>query len=338
MPAGQPEISSAGDDERRIRALHDLAARVGRPDRRLLLETAAVELIERLEDAGLPVLLLKGPVLSARLYHAGEHRACTDIDVLLAPGSRDAAGRVLVGLGYENLSEHRGIDETLGVLSAETWFRPYGVPVDLHWRLPGCDAPPQDAWERLYEGRQAIDLGGRPVFALSLPGIALHVAMHAAQHGTNDLKAMADLARAVERWTLDAWRSAALLAAAIQATEALAAGLRLLPRGAAMADELRLPSGRRLIWEVEHRHVRPRGTSHLDALLRAGGTRRRLEVLRRSLLPTRAWIAWEYSTRGSRARLLAGYLRHLLRAPGWAARAWRYRRSERSDSGRTAKR
>ncbi len=338
MAALPPEISSADDDDRRIRALYDLAARVGRPDRRLLLESAAVELIERLECAGLAVLLLKGPVLSARLYHAGEHRACTDVDVLLAPGSRAAAGRVLAGLGYVNLSERRGIDETLGVLSAETWFRPYGVPVDLHWRLPGCDAPPQDAWERLYDGRQAIVLGGRSVSALGLPALALHVAMHAAQHGTEDLKAMADLARGVERWTLDDWRSATLLAAAIQATEALAAGLRLLAHGAALADELRLPSGRRLTWEVEHRQARPRGTAHLDALVGAGGARGRLGVLRRSLLPTRAWIAWEYSTRGSRARLLAGYLKHLLRAPGWAARAWRYRRSEAAAAGRAAKR
>jgi len=320
------------EEERRIRALHDLAARAGRPDRRVLLEAAAVELVACLESAGLPVLLLKGPALTARLYRPGEHRACTDVDVLLAPDNRRAAGAVLSNVGYENLSEREGVHDLVGILSAETWFRPYGVPVDLHWQLPGCQAPWQDVWRTLYEGRDVIQLAGRAVEILGTPGLALHVATHVAQHGSDDLKAMADLTRAIDRWPFEEWREAAGLAASVDATDAFAAGLRLVPEGAALAAELELPSTDRLMWKIQHRDARPRGTFHLEALSRARGLRGRVEVVRRSLFPTPAWIAWEYSTNGSRARLIIGYASHLARAPTWAARAWRYARQERRAS------
>lgn len=318
-------MTSDTDDERRIRALHDLAARVGRPDRRILLNAAVVELMDHLQCRGVPALLLKGPALSARLYRVDEHRACTDIDVLVARDSLGVAAAALAELGYENLSKREGIDDVAGVLSAQTWFRPYGVPVDLHWRLPGC----REAWETLYAGRDTIELEGRTVATLGLTAMALHVATHAAQHGPGDLKAMSDLTRALRRWTPGEWSVAATLAAAMQATDAFAAGLRLVPEGAVIADELGLPAAQRLLWSIEHRDSRPRGMFHLEALSQARGIRERMSLLRRSLFPTRAWIAWEYRTQGSRKRMLAGYVRHLLRAPAWATRAWHYARRRR---------
>ena len=161
-------------------------------------------------------------------------------------------------------------------------------------------------------------------------GLALHLATHAAQHGPDDLKAIGDLTRGLERWPLTAWRAAASLATELEATRNFAAGLRLVPNGADVADELGLPPTDELDWAIRHRDLRPRGTFHFQALARARGARARADVLRRSLLPSREWIAWEYPwAHRSRARLVAAYGAHLLRAPLWAARAWRYRSRER---------
>ena len=74
----------------------------------------------------------------------------------------------------------------------------------------------------------------------------------------------------------------------------------------------------------------PAERSTLEALAEAGGLGDRLAILRRALLPSRAWIMHEHAwARTGRLRLIAAYAWHLARAPAWAARAWRFRRRAR---------
>ena len=56
----------------------------------------------------------------------------------------------------------------------------------------------------------------------------------------------------------------------------------------------------------------------------------RVRAVRRALLPSRAWILFQYpaAQRGG-VWLIAARAHHLLRAPLWAARALRYRREAR---------
>jgi Uncharacterised nucleotidyltransferase len=318
----------------RRRTLDEFALRSRAVARQAKLDAEAVRTMDALGRAGTEVLLLKGPVLARTLYRSNEARGYYDIDLLVPPGDLPAAGRELAELGFKNVSELRGIDDVAEILHEEVWSSLVdglgNLLIDLHWRLPGCQVPPEAAWKLLNERRTVIELGGRYVPTLDRVGLALHLALHAAQHGPGDLKAIGDLERGLARWPLETWRQATQLADALRATEALAAGLRLVPPGAAVARELRLPSADAVLWSITHRDTRPRGTFHLDALAQASSLRERLGVLRRSLLPHRAWIAWEYRWTGdSRARTLAAYLIHIGRAPVWAAQAWRFRRRAR---------
>jgi len=159
----------------------------------------------------------------------------------------------------------------------------------------------------------------------------LHVATHATQHGLRHGGPIEDLTLALERWSRDIWRGAATLAAEIGATAAFAAGLRLVPGGAVRASELRLPATSGHLWTIANRDKRPRGTFHLEAFTGARGARERLLVLCRSLFPRREWIAWQYPwARKTGARLIVARSLHLLRAPIWAAKAWRFRQQARS--------
>jgi hypothetical protein len=172
-----------------------------------------------------------------------------------------------------------------------------------------------------------VDLGGRRVPTLGPSGLALHMALHAAQHGPGDLKAMGDLDRGLVRLPPEIWQEATRLARALRATEGFAAGLRLMPAGAMVADELGLPPAEGLLWHIAHRDERPRGTFHLQAFTEARGLRERTAVLRRSLLPTRAWIVWEHPwAAAGGARLLAAYGLHISRTPALAVRALAFRR------------
>lgn len=322
MPAAEDPQAAA-----RLRALREFAGRAKTPSLAQIVDASSAEVMARFERSDVPFLLLKGPALAHFLYRPDELRPYLDVDLLVAPGHRDRAGATLAELGYQNITEQAGVDEFTGALHAETWKSTTLMPVDLHWRLAGCEASPEEAWPHLLAGHQTVEVGGFAAPVLDRPGLALHLATHAAQHGPGDAKAIGDLVRGIERWPNEVWEAAGRLAAAVDGTEAFAAGLRLCPQGAELARALNLPPSAELSWAIENRRSRPRGTFHLEALRRASGPREAIAVVRRSLLPSPVWIVRAYPwASGGRARLLAGYAAHLLRAPAWAARAWRYRR------------
>jgi hypothetical protein len=299
------------------------------------LDEAAAETVSSLEAAGIEPLLLKGPALARLLYRPGEHRSYSDVDLMVAPADLPQARAVLAELGFTNSSDwfNRFTAEAAPeTLHGELWARTRKlepVLVDLHWKLEGCELAPDLAWERLASHRTAIEVGGRQVAVLDRDALALHVALHAAQHGPGHTRTAADLTRAVERWGPAVWRAAAELAEDLQGTPAFAAGLCLNPAGRELADDLGLPDTGRLDWAMANRDERPQGAVRLDALLAAPGIRAKLGVARRALFPWSEWIVWQYPwAGGGRLRLTAAYAAHLARTPAWAVRAWRYRRRE----------
>jgi hypothetical protein len=314
--------------------LEDFVSRVRGVGRTEELDVAAAEALDAFDAAGVPSLLLKGAALSRFLYAAEQQRGYSDVDLLVAPDHLAAARRALSALGYTNTTALRGVEDIAGALHAETWVRRNQaigpLMIDLHARLPGVNAPPELAWQILASRQVTVELGGRHASVLPREGLALHVATHAAQHGPDDPRPLADLRSALERWPRTAWEDAAQLAGDLQAVAAFAAGLRLVPAGARLASLLELPRTDDIEWEMRHRGVRPRGTFHLQALVEARGVRERAQLLRRSLLPKREWIVWEdpRAARGG-VPLVRARVRHILRVPVWGLSALLYRRRRR---------
>lgn len=317
----------------REQALTEFAARSREARRRANLDRATADLIDELGDAGVEVLLLKGAALAQALYAPDRERGYYDVDLLVAPEDRPIAEDVLARLGYRNITSDQGIEDVAGILHAELWTRRDevgNVSIDLHWRLAGCDASEQKIWQSLRADAQIIHVERREVLTPGDAGLALHSALHVAQHGTPDVKAVADLKLGLARWPIDVWEKAADLARELDGLEAFTAGIRLVPEGDAVARLLELGSGDRVLRDLQLRGARPRGTFHLDALTRAATMRDRLTVLRLALIPPPNWIRWEMRwAADGKAQLAAGYLLHLARAPLWAARAIRFSRQPR---------
>lgn len=320
-------------------ALEEFAERVRGLRAQPVLDAAALEVADALGTEGIDYLLLKGPALVHLLYNAGEHRGYTDVDLLVAPQHLPAAHAVLTRLGYTNHSAKRGIEDVAGVVHAEVWARADEqigpLMIDLHHQLAGVGVAPEVAWPALIARRTWIELQGGRAAVLGPPGLALHLALHGAQHGQRGLMAIGDLQRGLARLPIDVWRDAAVLAHEIRAVEAFAAGLRLVPSGATLALELELPSSREIEWDIEHRELRPRGTFHVQAFVDGTGVAGRAAIMRRALLPTRQWITqehpWVVSHRGG---VLAARALHILCAPAWAAAAWRFRHRARREKSR----
>jgi hypothetical protein len=320
------------------RQLHEFVARTEGVSRQRRLDVAALETLAAFEVVGVEALLLKGPVLARTLYRPEEHRSYADIDLLVSPQRIDDARAVLTELGYVNVSDwfNRAIaDETPELLHGEPWGRTTSQQavepsmVDLHWRLEGCNAPADAAWEALSAHRASIDIRGRRAPTLDPAGLALHLAIHVAQHGAESLKAVGDLQRGVDRWDVGVWREAADLAQRLDAAAAFAAGLHALPTGAALAAELGLPRSTDRAPAGGGQTGPPRGAFHLEAIRSARGARTRLSLVGRTLFPPKGWIVTQYPwAKGSRIRITAAYSSHLVRAPWWGLRAWRYRRRQ----------
>jgi hypothetical protein len=326
----------------RRQAHEDFVRRAALVTRREKLDAATVEAFSAFRRSGVDAILLKGAALAGALYRLGEPRGYFDIDVLVGPAQHAKAEAILTELGYRSFSEVRGVNDIGRALHADIWLGAMvgfhrgfaGVMIDLHRRLEGCRAPDALVWEALSGDRSSVEVAGTAVPTLGLPGMALSVALHVAQHGPGDAKAVGDLSRAVERWPLEVWREAASLAQDVGGEESFAAGLRLLPVGTELADELGLGSAERVLWDLANRDLRPRGTFHLEALTSSRSAREKLDVGRRALLPTRAWIRWEmpWATR-SGVHLALAYVLHVVRTPVWGVRAIRYSRRRPITSG-----
>lgn len=319
----------------RLDALRNFAGRVaGRdPESTAGIDAAAVEVLDAFDAVGLESLLLKGRAIATLLYEPGEQRPYSDTDLLVAPSQAPVAEETLRRLGYVSGEAVRGVDDVAGVVPGEAWVRATAggySEIDLHRWLPGALADPAVAWPVLMAHRTWIEISGRQAAVLDQGGQAMHLAMHAAQHGPTFTKHLEELALALERWPSEIWDSAAALAHEIAATQAFAAGLRLLPQGAVEATRLALPQTEELDWMIRHRWSRPRGTFHLGAFAEARGLAGRLDIVRRALLPGRAWMTYEYRwARRGGVRLVAAYALHIARAPVWAARAWLFTRRAR---------
>jgi hypothetical protein len=179
----------------------------------LAVDRATVAVVEELEAARLPYLLLKGPS-TARWLYEGESRTYTDTDLLVDPSRHLEARELLVAAGYEDV--HAGYRPSERNTHADTLVGPF-LPgllhaVDLHHRVELTGADPDRCWRAWTGHAEDLLVCGRPVRALDVVGRICVVALHAAQSGYADAKALGDVRRARARSSPEEWRAARRLA------------------------------------------------------------------------------------------------------------------------------
>jgi hypothetical protein len=186
----------------------------------------AVRLAALLENAGIGVLVFKGPAVSWTLYDDPALREMTDLDLLVRPRDARRAYGLLISEGYQ--PDYPGIHWTfLQSHNNEAPLRRGEVVVDLHWETsPGNFRPARDhdaAWTR---GRRVPVAGGAvPTFAAE--DLLLFLCVHGGTHCWAQLNWLADVARLVAREPLD-WDLVLSRARATGSAPALSLALALL--------------------------------------------------------------------------------------------------------------
>jgi len=257
--------------------------------------------------------------LNRWLYDGPGDRSYRDIDLLVS--DLPAAERQLEDLGFRFVTED---------LHARVWLRG-PINLDVHARLVGVRADPEKAFERLSSGAEVLDVGRGRVRILPPAARVMHLALHAAQHGPGDEKALEDLRRGISRLPEQVWEAAAELAGELDAGPSFAAGLALLPEGRALADAIGFP------WREVAGHTGdevPPVARGLVLLMGAGGFRAKGAFLLRELFPTRSYLraTVPLARRGSFGLLLARAWRPLwlvLRLGPALLGLWRTRRRRR---------
>jgi hypothetical protein len=211
--------------------------------RDLLLEATTAEVVSAFAAAGVGHISLKGPLLKRRLFPGGDEHVSADVDILVNPDDWAAAEAQLADLGFKPL--------LLDIIPGDrpNHARPYarstgGPSVDLHRTLLGAEAPASVVWSVLHRETETAALGDRMINVLNAPGQLMHVALHAAQNGAENARTLRYLARCIEIGDEQQAADALRIANAIEATDAFALGLSLVPSGQALNRTLGImPSG-----------------------------------------------------------------------------------------------
>jgi len=245
--------------------------------RRLTLDATAARVVRAMKEADVRPILLKGPTLS-ELYDGV--RQYSDIDLFVAPESMRAAETALAELGFVMRDDDP---------HSRIWLRE-GVDVDLHSALVGVQASAARLWEVLSAETEVHIVGDERVEVLNRPARALHVVLHAAQHGLQEPKPREDLTRALERIPEDTWADAARLAVALDAQAAFWTGLSMEPAGRELSSKLQLEKGPSRTETELRASTAPPTAVGLLRLAETPGLGAKLKLIWREAFPSSAYL------------------------------------------------
>jgi hypothetical protein len=220
---------------------------------RSLAQTAEIARLARLfREAGVPVLALKGIVLSAQLYGDPALRNPRDIDLLVDPEQFADAGALLVGAGYRGsgpiLSPRQAAAYRRWVKDAGYLHAGSGIHVELHHRLSDNPLLISSDFAELWREREEIEVAGAVIATLPRANLALYLGVHGAVHCWEELRWLVDFAAALQE--------PGATEAAIAAAESEGLGLPMLHAVMLAHDWLGLPVDEpRLAWTRAHRRV-----------------------------------------------------------------------------------
>ena len=277
----------------------------------LLVEATTAEVASAFMAADVDHVVLKGPILRERLFPDGDDHVSTDVDVLVAPSDWPRAEVELTGLGFQPML----LDIIPGDRPnhARPHFRSTGGPtVDLHRTLLGADAPASVVWSVLDRETEVATLVNTPIRILNPAGQLMHVALHAAQNGAADARTLRYLTRCIETSDEHLAADALRIARAIEAADAFALGLSLVPQGQELNRELEISPSRSVLTALKTASAP--NTAHAIEWLATRTTHRdRARFLLHKIFPPAAYMKSSYPNAHSRGGLLLAYPTRWLR-------------------------
>ena len=284
-----------------------VSSRVAAAAASLRSDVVAAAVGEAFRSAGIASILLRGPSIARHVYDAGESRPYADVDLLVPTAAIAEAERLLDDhrFAHSAVLGQRPDDRPAW---SRTWQRASdGAEVDLHSTIVGVGVPPHELWALLSENVEPVEVARARLDGLNAETTLVVVALHAAHHGTELRQPLEDLARAIERFPTTSWAAAAALADRLAAMPAFAAGLRLVPAGAALTERLVLSDAASAEVILRAGSAPPMALG-FEWLSRVPGFRAKTRLIAGKLVPDVQFMrAWSPLARRGRVGLAAAY-------------------------------
>lgn len=178
-----------------------------------------VQLVRAFTSADIPVIPLKGVVLSQRLYSDFAVRHSKDIDLLVHPGDFDRAEALLQERGFRRLPILAGLSPTPRqerYLRALNYHYEYvdaeGTQLELHWRRQSWSA---ESMALLWAHTRSTQWMNTPILELDDDLLLLFLCDHGAHHRWFRVKWLGDVAMLLVRREPSAWDELFRLAATL---------------------------------------------------------------------------------------------------------------------------
>lgn len=164
-----------------------------------VLTVRLLDLLDRFRAAEVPVLVLKGPVLSQLLHGDPTVRSYGDLDLLVRREDIPRAAHLLEQDGYRI---HTAFDwvslNDLIALDYELSFQhELGAAIDLHWDIAPGAYPFRLNPEVLWASMELVEIFGRPVPSLNAECLLLFLCLHATKHAWARITWVRDVERLV---------------------------------------------------------------------------------------------------------------------------------------------
>ncbi|HYW29476.1 MAG TPA: nucleotidyltransferase family protein [Gaiellales bacterium] len=158
-----------------------------------------------LDEARIPFMVVKGPVLAEVVYPRNDLRAYGDLDLVIPRASFGDAITVLLESGCDMVDRNWRVirREMRGQLHMTARF---GTSVDVHWHLLNRSAVRRSFdvdMDALFARARSVSLDGPTVLTLDSPDTLLQLALHAALSGGSKLAWLKDIDRAAADPGLD---------------------------------------------------------------------------------------------------------------------------------------
>lgn len=140
-------------------------------------------------DHDVRLIVLKGPVLTKRLFGDISLRTSKDLDIMVHPNDMVLAKELILKLGYRcdptNSFVHSSRKNHISFIHPEK-----KVQIELHWRL-NPDTGDEPEFDELWERRS--NSWGNKVFSLGTEDLIFFLIVHGARHGWFRLRWLHDL-------------------------------------------------------------------------------------------------------------------------------------------------
>jgi hypothetical protein len=184
-------------------------------------------LVDQFRDAGLDIVLVKGPSLALRAYGDTGAREYGDLDFLVRQQDILRATELMISAGYkpeiavESLSPQRIPGQYLFVRIAAPLL------VELHTERTMRYFPLGLPIEKFFTRRQYVSVDGQQIPTLAIEDELLLICIHGSKHLWERLSLVADVAAFLTRQTSLNWEHAFATARAVGAERMLHTGLLL---------------------------------------------------------------------------------------------------------------